>query len=70
MHMMPRPSHPHEAILNLEGGPEEVLHIRAFKKDLGIAVRIDEKHTGVVITTKQGVWRQDFEPEMLMPVDE
>lgn len=57
MHMRPHPKHPHHAILNLEGGPDEVLHLRAFKKDLKIEIHIDESKTGVVIQTPDGLRR-------------
>lgn len=56
MHMKPHPN-PHHAIVNLEGGDEEVLHLRAFKKDLKIEIRVDEAKTGVVIVTPDGVRR-------------
>jgi len=61
MHMIPHPSQRHHAICNLEGGPDEVLHVRAFKKDLGIEIRIDETQTGVVIKTRDGMYRQAIE---------
>ena len=57
MNMKPHPD-PHHAILNLEGGDDEVLHIWAFGKDLGIEIRIDEAKTGVVISAKDGMHRQ------------
>jgi len=57
MMIKPHPN-PHHAILNLEGGDEEVLHVRAFGKDLGINIRIDEAKTGVVIQTLDGMYRQ------------
>lgn len=57
MNMKPHPN-PHHAILNLEGGDDEVLHIRAFGKDLGIEIRIDEAKTGIVIRTQDGMHRQ------------
>lgn len=58
MHMRPYPKQPHHAILNLEGGDDEVLHLQAFKKDLGIEIRVDDAKTGVVITTPSGMHRQ------------
>lgn len=57
MNMKPHPD-PHHAIINLEGGPNEVLHVRAFGKDLGIEVRIDDAQTGVVILTPSGMHRE------------
>ncbi|MCK5308316.1 MAG: hypothetical protein KAJ73_06865 [Zetaproteobacteria bacterium] len=57
MNMKPHPE-PHHAILNLEGGDEEVLHIRALGKNTGIEIRIDDSKTGVVISTKLGMTRQ------------
>jgi len=57
MNMKPHPD-PHHAILNLEGGDDEVLHIRAFGKDLGIEIRVDDSKTGIIITTKLGMHRQ------------
>ena len=63
MYMKPHPD-PHHAILNLEGGDDEVLHIRAFGKDLGIEIRIDDTKTGVVISTKRGMTRQAIDPPM------
>jgi len=63
MYMKPHPN-PHHLTINLEGGDEEVLHVRAFKKDLGIEIRIDEAKTGVVITTRDGMYRQAIEPEI------
>lgn len=63
MNMQPHPE-PHHAILNLEGGPDEVLHIRAFGKDLGIEIRIDDSKTGVVIFTKLGMTWQAIDPPM------
>jgi len=62
MNMTPHP-HPHHLTVNLEGGDEEVLHVRAFKKDLGIEIRIAEAKTGVVIKTRDGMYRQAIEPE-------
>ena len=58
MHMRPYLKHPHHAILNLEGGDEEVVHIQAFGKDLKIEIQVDEAKTGVVITTPSGMHRQ------------
>jgi len=46
------------AIVDLEGGDDEVLHLKAFGKDLGIEIRLDDAQTGVVICTKLGMWRQ------------
>ena len=57
MNMKPHPD-PHHAIINLEGGDDEVLHIRAFKKNLGIEIRVDDSKTGVVIHTRDGMYRQ------------
>ena len=57
MYVKPHPN-PHHAILNLEGGDEEVLHLRAFNKDLKIEIQVDEAKTGVVITTPSGMHRQ------------
>ena len=57
MHMKPHPD-PHHAILNLEGGDEEVLHLWAFGKDLKIEIRVDEAKTGVVIATRKGMFGQ------------
>lgn len=61
MNMQPHPD-PHHAILNLEGGDDEVLHIRAFGKELGIEIRVDDAKTGVVIATKLGMTRQAIDP--------
>lgn len=59
MYMKPHPHpHPHHATVNLEGGDEEVLHIRALGKATGIDIRIDDSKTGVVITTRLGMTRQ------------
>jgi len=57
MNMRPHPD-PYHAILNLEGGDKEALHIWALGKDLGIEIRIDETKTGVVIYTQDGMYRQ------------
>lgn len=57
MNMKPHPD-PHHAILNLEGGDDEVLHVRAFGKDIGIEIRIDDSKTGIVISTLGGIYRQ------------
>ena len=46
------------AIVDLEGGDDEVLCLFAFGKDLGIEIRIDDNQAGVVITTLNGMWRQ------------
>jgi hypothetical protein len=54
MHIAPHP-HPHHAILNLEGGSEEVVHIRAFGKDMKIEIRVDESKANVVISTPRGL---------------
>jgi hypothetical protein len=35
-----------------------VLHLRAFGKDLGIEIRIDDAKTGVVITTRDWMFKQ------------
>ena len=70
MMMRPYPKHPHHAILNLEGGPDEVVHIRAFKKDLRIEIRIDESQTGVVIKTPDGMYRQEIPGRQGITVDE
>jgi hypothetical protein len=47
-----------QAICDLEGGDEEVLHLYAFGKDLGITIRVDVAQTGVVIMTRNGMYRQ------------
>ena len=70
MMMRPYPKHPHHAILNLEGGDEEVLHLRAFGKDLKIEIRVDESKTGVVITTRDGMYRQEIPGRQGVTVDE
>ena len=57
MHVGPHPN-PYHANIHLEGGDEEVLHLRAFGKDMKIEIRIDESQTGVVITTPSGMFRQ------------
>ena len=57
MYMKPHPQ-PHHAIINLEGGDDEVLHVRALGKDTGIEIRVDEAKTGVVIVTRDGLYRQ------------
>lgn len=57
MYMKPHPN-PHQAILNLEGGEQEVLHLHALGKDLCIEIRVDDSKTGVVISTKRGMTRQ------------
>lgn len=59
MHIMPHP-HPHQAILNLEGGDHEVVHLHALGVDLGISFRVDDAKTGVVICTKLGMIRQEI----------
>lgn len=57
--MMMKPHrNPHHAILNLEGGEEEVLHLQAFGKDLGIEIRVDDTKAGVVIITEDGYYQQ------------
>lgn len=53
----------HYAIVNLEGGSDEVLHIHALGKDTGIEIRVDEAQTGIVIKTRDGMYRQAIEPE-------
>jgi len=55
--MKPHPN-PYHAILNLEGGDEEVLHLHAFGEDTGIEIRVDDAKTGVVIKTRDGMHRQ------------
>ena len=57
MYMKPHPD-PHHAIINLEGGDEEVLHVRAFGRNLDIEIRIDDAKTGIVIHTRDGLYRQ------------
>lgn len=57
MHMKPHPN-PHQAILVLEGGDGEAIHIYAMGKDLGISIQVDDSKTGVVIKTKRGVFRE------------
>lgn len=47
-----------QAICDLEGGDEEVLHLYALGKDIGIAIRVDVVKTGVVIMTRDGMYRQ------------
>ncbi len=69
MHMQPYLKHPHHAILNLEGGPDEVLHLRALGKDLKIEMRIDEAKTGIVITTRDGMFRQAISGSRNRPKD-
>lgn len=61
MYMKPHPD-PHHAILNLEGGAGEVLHLRALGKDLGISIKVDDTNTGVVISTRLGMTRQAIYP--------
>lgn len=56
MHVGPHPD-PYHANIHLEGGDKEVVHIRAFGKDMQIEIRIDESKTGVVIVTPDGVRR-------------
>ena len=56
MYMKPHPN-PHHAIINLEGD-EEVLHVRALGRALGIEIRVDDARTGIVIKTRDGMYRQ------------
>jgi len=48
---------PSHAVVDLEGGEDEVLHIRAFGKDVGIEIMVDDTQTGVVIVTTSGLYR-------------
>lgn len=48
-------------IVDLEGNENEVLYIQALGKDLGISIRLDDSKTGVVISTKDGVYRSKIE---------
>lgn len=48
-------------IVDLEGNENEVLYIRALGKDVGISIRLDASKTGVVISTKDGMHRQEIE---------
>ena len=57
MYMKPHPN-PHHAIINFEGGDEEVLHVRALGRALGIEIRVDDARTGIVIKTRDGMYRQ------------
>ena len=61
MYMSASHPNPYHAILNLEGGDEEVLHLQAFGKDLDIEIRIDDAKTGIVIKTRDGRYRQALE---------
>lgn len=47
-------------IVDLEGWDKEVLHVRALGKDVGISIRLDAGKTGVVISTKDGMHRQEI----------
>ena len=46
------------AIVDLEGGDEEVLHLHAFGEDTGIEIRVDDAKIGIVIKTRDGMYRQ------------
>lgn len=48
-------------IVDLEGSETEVLYIRALGKDLGIKVCLDDSKTGVVISVRDGMYRQEIE---------
>lgn len=60
MYMKPHPN-PHHAIINLEGGEQEVIHLHALGVDLDISFQVDESQTGVVIFTKLGMVRQNIQ---------
>ena len=49
------------AIVDLDGSDEEVLHLQAFGKDIGIEIRVDDAKTGIVIKTRDGMYRQALE---------
>lgn len=49
------------SVIDLEGGFDEVLHLKAFGKDLGVEIRLDDTHKGIVIATKEGIHRQELE---------
>ena len=49
---------PNQAVIDLEGGADEVLHLRAFGKELGIRIRLDDGMKAVVIETASGLHRQ------------
>lgn len=59
MNIKPHPN-PHHAIINLEGGEHEVVHLHALGVDLAISFQVDEAKSGVVIFTKRGMIRQDI----------
>lgn len=48
----------HGGIINLEGNEGEVLRLRALGTDLGIEIRVDDAKTGIVIKTRDGMYRQ------------
>lgn len=48
-------------IVDLEGNENEVLYIRALGKDLGIKIQLDAKKSSIVVTTKEGMYRQEIE---------
>ena len=60
MYLKPHPN-PHHAIINLEGGKHEVVHLHAFGVDLNISFQVDESQTGVVIFTNSGMVRQNIQ---------
>jgi len=49
---------PNQAVVDLMGGADEVLHLRAFGKELGIRILLDENNAAVVIETASGLHRQ------------
>lgn len=46
--------------IDLEGNEKEVLYVWALGKDVGIAIRLDDRKSGVVISTKGGMHRQEI----------
>lgn len=49
---------PNQAVVDFEGGEDEVLHLRAFGKDLRIEIRLDEEERAITIVTPTRMMRQ------------
>jgi len=59
---------PYRAVVDLEGDDGEVLHLRAFGKDIGISIRLNDPKTAVIIETASGLHRQELEVEDIFSV--
>jgi hypothetical protein len=50
-----------QAVIDFEGGADEVLHLKAFGKDLRIGIRLDEEQKGITIVTMTRMMRQPLD---------